>query len=82
MAGQPRYFDVAERMRRLTGLGDQLQAYAATVDVALFRPELDAALCYLDGAKGGRRLCHSNRSTSSSSDTGSAAQAASATARH
>jgi IS5 family transposase len=57
MAGQPGFFDVDERLRRLSDLGDQLEAYAATVDFELFRPELEAALSYSDGAKGGRPPC-------------------------
>jgi len=47
-------FDVDERLRRLSDLGDQLEAYAATVDFEMFRPELQAALSYSDAAKGGR----------------------------
>jgi transposase len=38
----------------VSDLGDQLEAYARTVDFELFRPELDAALGHGDGAKGGR----------------------------
>jgi transposase, IS5 family len=38
----------------LSGLGDQLEAYAKAVDFELFRPELEAALAYADGGKGGR----------------------------
>jgi IS5 family transposase len=57
MAGQPSFFDVDERLRRLSDLGDQLETYAATVDFELFRPELEAALSYSDGAKGGRPPC-------------------------
>jgi transposase len=38
----------------LSSLGDQLEAYGATVDFEMFRPGLDAALNYSDGAKGGR----------------------------
>lgn len=55
MAGrQAGFFDVAERLQRLSDLGDQLEAYARTVDFELFRSELEAALAYADGAKGGR----------------------------
>lgn len=35
-------------------MGDQLEAYAEAVDFELFRPELEAALAYADGSKGGR----------------------------
>jgi len=55
MAGrQAGFFDVDERLQRLSSLGDQLEAYAKTVDFELFRPELETALAYADGAKGGR----------------------------
>ena len=54
MAGAPGFFDVDERLRRLSDLGDQLEAFATAVDFDLFRPELEAALAYSDGAKGGR----------------------------
>ena len=57
MAGQPGFFDVDERLRRLSDLGDQLEAYGRVVDFELFRPELEAALSYSDGAKGGRPPC-------------------------
>ena len=57
MAGQPSFFDVDERLRRLSDLGDQLEAYGRVVDFELFRPELEAALSYADGAKGGRPPC-------------------------
>jgi transposase len=43
-----------ERLKRLSDLGDQLEAYNETVDFEIFRPELDKALAYSDGAKGGR----------------------------
>ena len=54
MSDQPGFFDVDDRLRRLSDLGDQLEAYAATVDFEMFRPELEAALNYGDGSKGGR----------------------------
>jgi transposase, IS5 family len=54
MAGQLGLFDVDERLRRLSDLGDQLEAYAAAVDFEIFRPDLEAALAYADGQKGGR----------------------------
>ena len=50
----PVFFDVEERLQRLSDIGDQLEAYAAVVDFELFRPDLEAALGYADGAKGGR----------------------------
>ena len=54
MTRQPGLFDVDERLRRLSDIGDQLEAFAAVVDFEMFRPELEAALRYSDGAKGGR----------------------------
>src|SRR5688500_17609353 len=57
MAGQLSFFDVDERLRRLSVLGDQREADGRVVDFELFRPELEAALSYSDGAKGGRPPC-------------------------
>ena len=54
MRCQPGFFDVDERLRRLSGLGDQLLAFAAAVDFEMFRPELMRALAYSDGSQGGR----------------------------
>lgn len=54
MARQAGLFDVDERLARLSDLGDQLEAYARTVDFEVFREELDAALAYRHGEKGGR----------------------------
>ena len=54
MASLPGLFDVDARLRRLSDIGDQLEAYASVVDFEIFRPELEGALNYSDGAKGGR----------------------------
>ncbi len=54
MARHPGLFDVDDRLRRLSDIGDQLEAFATVVDFEMFRPELDAALDYSDGARGGR----------------------------
>jgi transposase, IS5 family len=54
MARQPGLFDVDERLRRLSDIGDQLEAFAAVVDFEMFRPDLVAALNYSDGSRGGR----------------------------
>ena len=54
MSGQPGFFDVDERLNRLSDLGGQLEAYGEAVDFEIFRAELEAALAYSDGAKGGR----------------------------
>ena len=48
------FFDVEERLARLSGLGDQLEAFSRTVDFETFRPDLEKALAYSDGSKGGR----------------------------
>ena len=54
MAVQPGLFDVEERPQRLSNICDALEAYAAAVDFELFRPDLEVALAYSDGARGGR----------------------------
>ncbi|WP_042062668.1 IS5 family transposase, partial [Acidomonas methanolica] len=51
---QPGFFDIEDRLARLSGLGDQLEALSRTVDFEVFRPDLDRALAYSDGSKGGR----------------------------
>jgi len=58
MAKQPGFFDFDDRMRRLSDLGDRLEAFAEAVDFEMFRSELEAALSYSDGAKGGRLHRH------------------------
>lgn len=54
MKRQPGLFDMDERLRRLSDIGDQLEAFARVVDFEIFRADLDAALAYGDGSKGGR----------------------------
>ncbi len=54
MRGQRGLFDFDDRLKRLSDLGDQLEAFRAVVDFEVFRPELEAALAYSDGAQGGR----------------------------
>src|SRR5206468_5421699 len=54
MCGEPGFFDVDERLKRLSDLGDQLLAFTAAVDFEIFRPELMGALAYSDGSQGGR----------------------------
>lgn len=52
MAGrQAGFFDVDERLQRLSSFGDRLEAHAEAVDFELFRPELEAALAYADGPR-------------------------------
>lgn len=48
------FFDVEKRLARLSGLGDQLEAFSPTLDFEAFRPDLDKALAYSDRSKGGR----------------------------
>ncbi|TCW25580.1 transposase-like protein DUF772 [Gluconobacter oxydans] len=38
----------------MSGLGDQLEAFSRTVDIEVFRPDLEQALAYSNGSKGGR----------------------------
>jgi Transposase and inactivated derivatives len=54
MRGQAGFFDVDERLKRLSDLGDQLEAFRTAVDFETFRPDLNAALSYSDGSQGGR----------------------------
>src|SRR5882724_11527921 len=54
MRRQAGFFDVDDRLKRLSDLGDQLEAFEAAVEFEAFRPELNAALAYSDGAQGGR----------------------------
>jgi hypothetical protein len=54
MRGQPGFFDVDDRLKRLSDLGNQLEAFRTVVDFELFRPELNMALAYSDGSQGGR----------------------------
>jgi hypothetical protein len=44
MRGQPGFFDVDDRLKRLSDLGDQLEGFRSAADFELFRPELNAAL--------------------------------------
>lgn len=54
MRGEPGLFDVDERLKRLSDLGDQLLAFGKVVDFEVFRPELLRALAYSEGGQGGR----------------------------
>jgi transposase len=54
MRVQPGFFDIDERLKRLSGLGDHLEAFSAAVDFEMFRVDLVAALGYSDGGQGGR----------------------------
>lgn len=54
MQGQPGFFDVDDRLKRLSDLGDQLEAFRMAVDFEIFRANLVSALAYSDGAQGGR----------------------------
>src|SRR6476620_4958691 len=54
MRRQAGFFDVDDRLKRLSDLGDRLEIIETTVEFEAFRPELNAALTYSDGAQGGR----------------------------
>ena len=54
MRGQPGFFDIDHRLKRLSDLGDQLEAFQGAVDFEVFRAELNTALAYSDSAQGGR----------------------------
>ena len=40
MGAQPGFFDVDHRMKRLSDLGDQLEAFGSAVDFEIFRGDL------------------------------------------
>lgn len=54
MRVQAGFFDMDERLKRLSDLGDQLEAFAGAVDFEVFRADLVKALSYSDGSRGGR----------------------------
>lgn len=54
MGRQPGFWDVEERLRKLSAKGDPLERLSATVDVEIFRPVLNAAVGRRDPSKGGR----------------------------
>lgn len=49
----PCFFDVEERLARLSGLGDQLKVFSRTADLEVLLPALEKALAYFDRSKGG-----------------------------
>ncbi|WP_215765551.1 transposase, partial [Gluconobacter sp. P1D12_c] len=51
---RPGFFDVEARLARLSVLSDQFKDFFRTVDFEVFRPDLNQALAYSDGSKGGR----------------------------
>ena len=53
MVRQAGFFDVEERLLKLSAKGDDLERIAALVDFALFRSELERAVPWAGGAKGG-----------------------------
>ena len=53
MRGQPGFFDIDDRLKRLSDLGDQLETFRSAVDFEVFRPELNAALSYTERPEGG-----------------------------
>src|SRR3981081_4037724 len=53
MRDQPGFFDIDDRLKRLSDLGDQLEAFRVVGDFQTFRPELHA-LSYSNGSQGAR----------------------------
>jgi transposase, IS5 family len=41
MRGQPGFFNIDDRLKRLSDLGDQLETFRSALDFELFRPESD-----------------------------------------
>jgi len=54
MRGQLGFFDVDNRLKRLSDLGDHLEAFRSVTDFEIFRADLVLALAYSEGAQGGR----------------------------
>ena len=54
MGAQSGFFDVDHRMKRLSDLGDQLEAFGSAVDFEIFRGDLVLALAYSENGQGGR----------------------------
>ena len=52
--GQLGFFDLPDHLKRLSEAGDPLEEMAQVIDFEAFRPTLEGALSYGDGAKGGR----------------------------
>ena len=48
------FFDFPDHLKRLSDAGDPLEVLSGAVDFEIFRPLLEAALSYGDGAQGGR----------------------------
>ena len=48
------FFDLPDHLKRLSDAGDPLEELGQIIDFEAFRPVLDKALDYSDGAKGGR----------------------------
>ena len=46
---------LSDQLKRLSAVGDSLETMGRVVDFEVFRPALEMALAYGDGAKGGRR---------------------------
>jgi transposase, IS5 family len=54
LVGQPGFFDLEDRLARLSAKGDELERLGAVVDFELFRSELERAVPRADRSKGGR----------------------------
>lgn len=51
-----RIFDIDDRVKRLSALGDQLEAFAKAVDFEIFRAGLMKVLAYSVGSQSGLLL--------------------------
>jgi hypothetical protein len=54
MRGQTGFFDIDERLRKLSAKGDELERLNALVDFELFRGDLERAVPRSDRSRGGR----------------------------
>ena len=53
MRGQPGFFDIDDRLKRLSDLGDQLETFRSAVDFEPFRAGIKCALSYTDRGRAG-----------------------------
>ena len=55
MRGQPGFFDIDDRLKRLSDLGDQLETFRSAVDFEVFRPEMRCSATQTGRKAGGHR---------------------------
>ena len=64
------FFDLVDHLKRLSDAGDPLLDLGRIIDFEAFRPVLDIALDYSDGAKGGHPFLRSRGDVQSAGSGG------------